>query len=94
LTTLKFLKTFVLESYLKNVVATRSKPRAWLVKCSNYWLRYATREEFSEKIVPAMQRALLRNPELILQGVGLLLEDLIIDLSDFSKDLATNLSSK
>jgi hypothetical protein len=76
------------------VLATRNKPRVWLVKCSNYWLRYATREEFSEKLVPAMQRALLRNPELILQGVGVLLEDLVIDLSDFSKDLITNLSSK
>jgi hypothetical protein len=84
----------VLESYLKNVLATRTKPRVWLLKCSNYWLRYAIREDFSEKLVPAMQRALLRNPELILQGVGLLLEDLIIDLSDYSKDLITNLSSK
>ncbi len=82
----------MLDSYLKNVIASRNKPRLWLVKCSNQWLQHATREDFGEKLLPAIQRSLLRNPELILQSVSVLLEDLAIDLSSFAKDLIQTLA--
>lgn len=49
-------------------MGSKSKPRLWLVKCSNYWLKYATKEEF-EKINAAIQRSLLRNPEFALEGL-------------------------
>ena len=41
----------------------------WLIKCNNFFLKYVNKEEFKEKILPALQRGLLRNPEIILRGI-------------------------
>ena len=64
-----------------------------LVKCSNLLLKYVTRDDFKEKIMTALQRVLLRNPEVILETVDNVLNDLNVDLSEFSADLIKLLGS-
>lgn len=80
--------------YLNNLVGSRVKLSAWLVKCSNNLLKYITREDFKEKFLSELRRSLLRNPEIIMQTLSFLLEDLTIDLSDFSSDLVNALASQ
>jgi hypothetical protein len=45
-----------------------------MVKSCNYWIRYLEKDEFKEKILPALQRALLRNPEIVLEGKNIYLK--------------------
>ncbi len=90
----KKLKSFVIDHYANNLIGSRVKPQVWLVKCSNYWLRFCTRDDFKDKLLPEIRRYLLRSPEIILQAIGLLFESLVIDLSDFGEDLQRSLGSQ
>lgn len=58
-----------MEFYLKHLLGSRKKPIESLVKCSNYWLKYSSRDDFKDKILGAVQRSLLRNPEIVLQSI-------------------------
>lgn len=57
-----------MEIYINSLIDSRVKPKRWLVKCSNYWLRYATKDDFKEKLLVEVRRSLLRNPEIVLEG--------------------------
>jgi hypothetical protein len=57
-----------MEIYINSLIDSRVKPKRWLVKCSNYWLRYATKDDFKEKLLVELRRSLLRNPEIVLEG--------------------------
>lgn len=46
-------------------------------------LRLATHESFKATLLPAMQKALLRNPEIVLDSVADILGGLSIDLSQY-----------
>jgi hypothetical protein len=76
------------------VIGSRIKLPISLVKSSNYWIRFLERNEFKEKILPALQRALLRNPEIVLEVTRCIFEDITIELSDFVKEILPSLSSK
>lgn len=80
--------------YINSLVGSRVRLVSWLVKCSNYWLKYVTREDFQEKFLPELKRSLLRSPEIIMQTLVYLLQDLKIDLSDFSSDFVTALGTQ
>lgn len=58
----------MLESFTKHIIGSRNKLSASLIKSSNFWIKYLEREEFKEKLLPGLQRALLRNPEIVLEG--------------------------
>ncbi len=77
--------------YLKKIIGTRDKIRPASLNVSNYWLRFVDRVDFSDKILSALQRALLRSPENVLEGMVYMFDDLKIDLSTFAKDLVPTL---
>ena len=81
----------ILDLYLKKIIGTRAKLTAASINVSNYWLRFVDRSDFSEKILPALQRALLRSPENVLESIAYMFEDIKIDLSDFAKDIVSTL---
>ena len=61
-------------------------------------LRHVTHEEFKASLLPAIQKAMLRNPEIVLLSVAHILDGLNIDLSqyveEFKKSFGTNLHAK
>jgi hypothetical protein len=63
------LKSLLLEVYTKHIIGSRVKLSVALVKSCNYWIKYLEKDEFKDKILPALQRALLRNPEIVLEGI-------------------------
>jgi hypothetical protein len=83
-----------MDIYINNLIGSRAKPRPWLVKCSNYWLKFARVDDFREKLFVELKRSMLRNPEVILEAVSQLIEDLSIDLSDFGDELQKILGSR
>ncbi|XP_077995202.1 stalled ribosome sensor GCN1-like [Glandiceps talaboti] len=91
-------KKVLLDVYIKNVISSKSKPPLQALKHSKHLLRYVTHDEFKENILPAAQKAMLRNPENVLRVLSELLASVSIDLSQYAKDLGkllgTHLISK
>jgi len=57
------IKSTFLESYVRHVIGGRSVLKSHVVKSCRELLRHVTRDEFQSLILPALDRALLRNPE-------------------------------
>nr|XP_022338883.1 eIF-2-alpha kinase activator GCN1-like [Crassostrea virginica] len=92
------LKGPFVEMYVKQILGSRSKPPALLLKSSSELLRHINHAEFKDQVLPALQKAMLRSPEIILEAVGSLLLSVTIDLGqyiqDLSKPLGVQLCSK
>ncbi|XP_066998088.2 stalled ribosome sensor GCN1 [Anabrus simplex] len=91
-------KVNLLESFIKVAVSCKVKPPVYVIEESQPLLKQITHEEFKLHLLPAMQKAMLRNPEIILECVGHIIAELSLDLSqyalDIGKSLAANLHSK
>lgn len=81
-------KNSYLDLYLKQVLASRSKPPHAVMEWSHEILRHCNHEDFKEQLLPATQKAMLRNPEVILSTVSRMLIQLSIDLSQYATDIA------
>lgn len=91
-------KDKLLEHFIKGLVTVKVKPNVALFTTCSQLLQALNADEFKKSILPALQRAMLRSPEVILQGVGAIIHEINIDCSDFAFDLGktliTNLYSK
>jgi len=52
-----------LEAYVRQVIGGRSVIKPHVVKSCHELLRHVTHDEFQSLLLPALDRALLRNPE-------------------------------
>ncbi|KAF7989110.1 hypothetical protein HCN44_007420 [Aphidius gifuensis] len=91
-------KEKILDAFIKLTISCKKKPQLFVVDASYPLLNRITHDEFKNQLLPAMQRGMLRNPELIIGSVGHILSGLSIDLSKYSEDLSkgffSNLYSK
>ncbi|XP_076452806.1 stalled ribosome sensor GCN1-like [Babylonia areolata] len=83
-----------LDLYLKQVLASRTTPPPAVVVMSREIVRHCSHEEFKGQVLPAAQRAMLRNPEIILSTVGEMLSQLSVDLSQYAADLGKLLGAQ
>ncbi|XP_076367337.1 lethal (3) 80Fj isoform X2 [Tachypleus tridentatus] len=87
-----------LELFTKIILGSKTKPSLFALEHSRYLLRQVSHDDFKELLLPALQKAMLRNPEVILQTVGHVLSGVTLDLSQYAmeigKILATHLHSK
>lgn len=91
-------KEKLLEHFIKGLVTVKVKPHVALFTSCSQLMKSLSADEFKKSILPALQRAMLRSPEIVLQGVGAIIHEVNIDCSDFAFDLGktliTNLYSK
>lgn len=91
-------KDKLLDHFIKGLVTVKVKPNVALFTSCAQLLKSLDANEFKKTILPALQRAMLRSPEIILQGVGAIIHEVEINCSDFAFDLGktliTNLYSK
>lgn len=91
-------KSQVIDNFIKGLITVKQKPHATLYTSCWRLLHTLSAEEFQASILPALQRAMLRSPEIILQGVGAIIREVNFDCSafafDLGKTLITNLYSK
>lgn len=91
-------KEKLLEHFIKGLVTVKVKPNVALFTSCSQLLQSLDDNEFKKNILPALQRAMLRSPEIILQGVGAIIHEVDINCSDFAFDLGrtlvTNMYSK
>ncbi len=80
-------KEKLIDHFVKGLITVKVKPSVNYIKNCKIILNAVTKEEFKSFIQPALQRSMLRNPEIILEGVGSIVSELNIDISEFSVDL-------
>ena len=85
-------KPVLLESFVKSAVSTRTRPADWLVCQCSPLLRSLSHEEVRSTLLPAMNRSLLRNPEVVLGSLAGILFSLTLDLSPYVADLTKPLT--
>lgn len=92
------LKVRLLESLVKLVVSVKTKAHPKIVQNISPLLKLTTHEDFKSTLLPAMQKAMLRSPEIVLESIGYILLGLNIDLSQYVSELqkpfGTNLHAK
>lgn len=88
----------ILDHFIKGLVAIKVKPNANYIPLCSVFLSSITYDDFKSVFLSALQRSMLRSPEVVLQGVGLIVHALHIDISDFAielgKPLIQNLYTK
>lgn len=84
-------KEKLIEFFIKGLVTVKVKPCKSSITTCSLLLKSISLDEFKKTILPALQRAMLRSPEIILQGVGAISHELELDVSDFAFDLGKTL---
>lgn len=91
-------QTNTIDIFIKVTISCKKKPDLYVVDVAAPLLRRLSHEEFKTQLLPALQKAMLRNPEIIIESVGHILNGLSLDLSQYcqeiSKGLFANLHSK
>ncbi|XP_071479229.1 stalled ribosome sensor GCN1-like [Diadema antillarum] len=85
-------KAALMNVYIKTVFNGKIKPAAHSVDVSRWLLQHLSHKDFEESILPAIQKAMLRSPENVVEAVSLTLAGLSIDLSQYVTDLGKNIA--
>jgi hypothetical protein len=91
-------KAKLLDIFVKSLITVKMKPNHYHIRACKNFLATITKDEFKSTIFPALQRSMLRNPEIVLEGVGFIVQELTFDINestvDLGKVLIQNLYSK
>jgi hypothetical protein len=86
-TLLETNKAKLLDHFVKGVITVKAKPNCHHITACRILLEATTKDEVKSVLIPAMQRSMLRNPEIVLEGVGYIVRELTVDISDSCADL-------
>ncbi|XP_059218129.1 stalled ribosome sensor GCN1 isoform X2 [Stomoxys calcitrans] len=81
-------KSDLISFFIKGIISAKNKPNLSAVHHCGAFLKNITSSEFENQLLPPIQRALLRNPENVLQVVGLIINEVNFDLSPHALKLA------
>ncbi|XP_076383364.1 lethal (3) 80Fj [Megalopta genalis] len=85
------LKVNIIDGFIKVTISCKKKPDLYVVDTAVPLLRRITHDEFKSQLLPALQKAMLRNPEIIIESVGHILSGLSLDLSQYSQEISKGL---
>ncbi|XP_074569489.1 LOW QUALITY PROTEIN: protein ILITYHIA-like [Curcuma longa] len=77
------LKHVFLEIFLRSVLNTKDRPPQGLCEAFQPLFMYMEHEEFKTMVLPSSIKALKRNPEIVLESIGVLLKLINLDLSKY-----------
>lgn len=80
-------KEKLIEHFIKGLVTVKVKPQMVAITSCSQLLKTLSLDECKKSILPALQRSMLRSPEIVLQAVGAIVHELDIDVSEFAFDL-------
>lgn len=82
-----FGQSVILGVYAKAVLNAREKPAQGLSEVFHPLFRHLSHEDFQTTIIPSAVKMLKRNPEIVLESVGILLNSVNLDLSKYSSEI-------
>ncbi|KAL6142934.1 hypothetical protein ACLB2K_061209 [Fragaria x ananassa] len=80
-------KPTFLDMYLKAVLNAREKPAMGLSEAFCPLFRHMSHEDFQNVVLPSSVKMLKRNPEIVLESVGILLKSINLDLSKYAVEI-------
>ncbi|XP_037814626.1 eIF-2-alpha kinase activator GCN1 [Lucilia sericata] len=80
-------KNNLIDSFVKGIITAKTKPHSSCISACKVLLNNISKVDFEEKILPPMQRSMLRNPETILEAVGLIIRHVNLDFSPYALNL-------
>lgn len=84
-------KPKITDHFIKSLVTVKTKPNAFHITACRLLLNSLSMDEFKTSILPSLSRAMLRSPEIILQGVGAIVKEVHLDISECSMELGKTL---
>ncbi|CAG9865117.1 unnamed protein product [Phyllotreta striolata] len=88
----------LVDTFIKKFISCKVRPSPNIVLACYPLLRQINQDIFGKTVVPALQKAMLRNPEVILECVGLVISGVNLDISstigEIGNILIANLHSK
>lgn len=76
-----------LDIYVKAVLSAREKPAKGLSEAFHPLFTNMLHEDFQSIVVPASVKMLKRNPEIVLESVGILLKSVNLDTSKYALEI-------
>ncbi|RWS30291.1 Translational activator GCN1-like protein [Leptotrombidium deliense] len=81
-------KDIVCDILVKHIIGTKTKISIDVfTKGCQHIVKHMSHDDFKQKILPAIQRAVLRNPEVVLELIPYLISSLSFDLSTYALEL-------
>lgn len=81
------LQDIFLDLYVKSVLNAREKPTKGLSEAFLPLFTRLSHEDFKNTILPSSVKMLKRNPELVLESIGVLLQSVNLDLSKYAIEI-------
>lgn len=81
----------LMDHFIKGLITCKVKPNSNYFVACRIFLKSITPDLWKQHILSALQRAMLRSPEIVLQSVGAIVRELEFDISDHSMDLGKTL---
>lgn len=81
------MQPIFLDLYVKAVLNAREKPPKGLSESFRPLFTHMLHEDFQNVVVPSSVKMLKRNPEIVLESVGVILESVNLDLSKYAIEL-------
>ena len=83
-----------MNAYIKHVLGSRTRPPGSTLLACRLLLVHVDHAMFKETVLPAVDRAMLRNPEVQLEAYAALLDSVTLDLSAYVENLGKHLASE
>ncbi|RXH82519.1 hypothetical protein DVH24_036860 [Malus domestica] len=80
-------KPTFLDIYLKAILNAREKPAKGLSEAFHPLFKHMSHEDFQNIVLPSAVKMLKRNPEIVLESVGILLKSVNLDLSKYAVEI-------
>ena len=88
------LKCQYIDILVKTILSAKSKTHSHIIQGIYPLLRRVNHDEFKEHLLPAILKAMLRNPEVIMGTMSYFLAGLKIDMSQYAEDLGKPFASQ
>uniref|UniRef100_A0A7N0VHG6 TOG domain-containing protein n=1 Tax=Kalanchoe fedtschenkoi TaxID=63787 RepID=A0A7N0VHG6_KALFE len=85
--TVEEYKAIFLDIYVKAVLNAKEKPASSLSQCFYPLLIHISHDEFKNIVVPSSIKMLKRNPEIVIESIGILLKSVRLDLSKYAVEI-------
>lgn len=82
-----FSQPIFLDGYVQAVLNAREKPAKGLSEAFQPLFTHMVHEDFKSIVVPSATKMLKRNPEIVLESVGVLLRSVNLDLSKYAIEI-------
>lgn len=81
------LQLAFLDIYVNAILTAKDKPSRSLIEAFHPLYLQMSHQDFQSTVIPSAVKMLKRNPEIVLESIGILLESVSLDLSKYADEI-------